>query len=443
MKKQLIENVKNAGIVGAGGAGFPSHVKYDASVHTVIANGAECEPLLYCDQYIMSRYAKELVAGIKYVMQGTGATRGVIALKEKYHTAVDALLPIIKQENNIILHMLGNFYPAGDEQVIVHEVTGDVVPEGGIPLNVGVVVANVSSLVNVSKSFSGENVTSRCLTVNGAVNSPFTAELPIGLTFAQLLNLAKGASVPDFTLISGGPMMGKIATLDDVVTKTTSAVLVLPSEHPHILRMTQNGNAILKRTKSSCDQCMACTEICPRFLMGHNLKPHKIMRSIAYGISDTETTTSSFLCCDCGVCSFYACPLFLSPSKVNSYIKTALSAKGVKNPHRNKPENARIFRTERLLPIPRLVSRIGLDSYAKQSAPFMDVEATSFATVKIMLRQHIGSPAVPVVKMGQSVKNGQLIADIPEAKLGAKIHASIDGTVADITDNFIVIQRQG
>lgn len=442
MKQELIEKVKNAGIVGAGGAGFPSHVKYDACVNTVIANGAECEPLLYCDQHIMSRYATELVDGMKRIVRGTGAKRGVIALKEKYHASIEALNAVLKSEPEITLHLLGNFYPAGDEQVLVHEVTGEVVPESGIPLNVGVVVANVASLVNVSKSFKGENVTSRCLTVNGAVNAPFTAELPIGVTFAQAIELAKGASVADFKLISGGPMMGKIAQLDDVVTKTTSAILVLPSGHPHIARITQSGDSILRRTKSACDQCMACTEICPRFLLGHNLKPHKIMRAVAYGLSDTQTVTSSFLCCDCGVCSFYACPLFLSPSKVNSYLKSELSVKGVKSPHKNKPDSARSFMAERQLPVPRLVTRIGLDSYAKQSAPFMEVESHSFDSVKVMTKQHIGAPALPVVKLGQSLKLGQLIAEIPDGKLGAKIHASISGVVTEVTDDFIIIQRQ-
>ncbi len=441
MKSLLVKTVRDAGIVGAGGAGFPSHVKYNADVEFVIANGAECEPLLYCDQIVMKRHAKEIVEGLKLVMKGTGAGRGFIALKAKYHDAVEALKEGIASEPSISLHLMGNFYPAGDEQVIVNDVTGRIVPEGGIPLNVGVVVANISSLLNVARAFNGEPVTSRWLTVNGAVSRPYTAELPIGVTFREAIDIAGGPTVSDCVIISGGPMMGKISGLDSVVSKTTSGILVFPSSHPHIQRLAQSPDSILRRTKSSCDQCMACTEICPRFLMGHELRPHMVMRAIAYGLSDSEVVTSSFLCCECGVCSYYACPLFLSPGTVNAYIKSQLAGKGVKNPHNRRTDEVRKFRKERLLPIPRLVQRIGLASYAKQYAPFEEVNAERFLRVSVPLKQHIGVPSVPVIKAGISVGKGSIIAEIPQEKLGARIHAPISGTVIEVSDNFIVIQR--
>ncbi len=441
MPSAFIDMVKNAGIVGAGGAGFPAHVKYDAKVEIVIANGAECEPLLHCDQLVMRLYAREVVSGLKMVMQNTGALRGAIALKGKYHRAVEALREAAFSEPSISVFELENFYPAGDEQVIVYEVTGRIVPEGGIPLNVGVLVANVSSLMNVHRAKEGHSVTSRWLTLNGAVKNPYTAELPVGLSFREAISIAGGAAVADYVVVSGGPMMGKIASEDDSITKTTSGILIFPSDHPHVKRITQKGDSLWKRTKSVCDQCMACTEICPRFLLGHELKPHRLMRSLAYGLSDSDTTTSSFLCCECGVCSYYACPLYLSPGLVNAYIKKSLSSKGIRNNHKKTPLDVRVFRNERKLPVSRLVKRIGISRYASVEVPFLEVDEKRFNTVKIPLSQHIGAPAEPVVKPGITVKKGDCIGRIPEGKLGAAVHASIDGTVTNVTNDYIEIQR--
>lgn len=439
MSELFIQKVRDAGIVGAGGAGFPSHVKYGAKVEYVIANGAECEPLLYCDQTIMARFAPQIISGLKALMEHTSATHGVVALKRKYSAAVAALREAISSEPSISLHLMDSFYPAGDEQVIVHEVTGRTVPEAGIPLDVNVIVANVASLMNVAAALEGDSVTSRYLTVNGAVAEPFTAKVPLGVSFRELVELAGGATVSDFTVVSGGPMMGKLSSLESFVTKTTSGILIFPSDHPHIKRLTQKGDSVLKRTKSVCDQCMACTEICPRFLLGHNLQPHRIMRSLAYGLADNEVVSSAMLCCECGVCSFYACPLYLSPGVVNGYIKRQLGAKGFRYPKTGIQSNARSYRHERLLPTSRLASRIGIAAYTKQEAPFKEIP--EFNMVKIPLKQHIGAPSEPVVTFMQSVNKGDLIAKIPEGKLGANIHASISGQVTDITDAYIEIRK--
>ncbi|TBR20999.1 MAG: hypothetical protein EPO63_09130, partial [Candidatus Nitrosotenuis sp.] len=148
----LIELVREAGVVGAGGAGFPTHVKLAARVDTVLANGAECEPLLYSDQFVMESHADEIVDGLRLVMRQTGATRGLLCVKEKYHDAVARFEKLIAGEKGMELFLLGNFYPSGDEQVLVYETTGRIVPEAGIPLNVGVVVQNVATLANIARA---------------------------------------------------------------------------------------------------------------------------------------------------------------------------------------------------------------------------------------------------------------------------------------------------
>ena len=148
--EDLIAVIREAGITGMGGAGFPTHVKINCKAEFVLANGAECEPLLRVDQQVMQYFAADVVRGIRAVKEFTGAKRAVICLKEHYHAAVAALQEVLKDADDVELHLLQGYYPAGDEQQIVYEVTGRVVPTGGLPLDVGAVVCNVSTLTNIA-----------------------------------------------------------------------------------------------------------------------------------------------------------------------------------------------------------------------------------------------------------------------------------------------------
>jgi Na+-translocating ferredoxin:NAD+ oxidoreductase RnfC subunit len=436
---ELSEQVKAAGVVGAGGAGFPTHVKYQAHLEHVIANGAECEPLLYCDQTIMESFSDTIVEGVALVMKEVNARSGIIALKSKYKKALRSLEKALAGRRNMHLHVLENFYPAGDEQVLVYEVLKRVVPEGGIPLEVGVVVNNVATLMNVAEASKGKSVTHRWLTVHGEVRRPSTLQVPVGISIREVLNLAGGITASEYVVICGGPMTGAVQhDIDAPVTKTTSGIIVLPADHPHAKRKTQSPQGILMRGKSSCDQCMYCTELCPRYLLGHDLKPHLMMRAVPYGISDSEIITSAFLCCECGLCSYYACPLFLSPGSMNALFKAEMASKNIRNPHKRTDVTPYPFRSERRIPTSRLIQRLGLGPYSAHA----DMIETPYAPsrVRIPLKQHLGAPALPVVKVGDKVKAGELIGEIPEGKLGARVHASISGFVTSI-DSDVIIEK--
>ena len=155
-KNRLIKLVEEAGVVGAGGAGFPSHLKISSKVDTVIANGAECEPLLYTDQTAMIEQTRELVAGLEMVVNITGAQKGIIALKSVYQDCIKKLKAAIKGKNGIELFLLEDFYPCGDEHVLTFEVTGRLVPQRGIPLETGVLVHNVTTLINIYHASHGQ-----------------------------------------------------------------------------------------------------------------------------------------------------------------------------------------------------------------------------------------------------------------------------------------------
>jgi Na+-translocating ferredoxin:NAD+ oxidoreductase RnfC subunit len=444
----IVEQVKAAGVVGAGGAGFPTHVKLAAQVDTVIANGAECEPLLHGDQHLMTRYPEVIVRGLRTAMQATGAKHGIVALKGEYTEAIAALEPVVRRDTDISLHLLGNFYPSGDEFILVYDVVGRLVPEGGIPLEVGVVVNNVGTLMNVARAVEGVPVTHRYLTVTGQVRRPATLRVPIGTSFAQVVAWAGGIdddggrlTPADLAFVAGGAMMGRVVDPTDVVTKTTGGLLVLPTNGAVVRWMTRPLANAVRRGMSTCDQCRDCTDLCPRNLLGHALVPHEIMRAINYGLEQpTHIVTAAVLCCECRLCEAYACPLDLSPMAYYRAVKRELAEAGWKNTvHRRRDLTPHEMFDYRRVPMSRLIDKLGLTAYRGLRAP-LDEHDWQPPEVRIPLQQHTGAPSVPIVKKGSAVQRGDLIASIPEGKLGADVHASVSGRVAEVTAQYITIE---
>lgn len=426
--------VQEAGVVGAGGAGFPTHLKLAAKVELLMVNGAECEPLLQVDQELIKVYAAELVEALCVCMSVTGAVKGVFAIKGMYETARAALEEAIAGRPELAVFVMGNFYPAGDEQVLVHEVTGRVVPEGGIPLQVGAVVINVETLWNIYQALQGAPVTDSYVTVAGSVARPVTLRVAIGTPVRDVIEAAGGAVSPEVAVIHGGPMMGSLVTsLEMPVSKTTKGLIVLPREHPLIRRRYANPDLSLSRAITACCQCRQCTDLCPRYLLGHTVEPHRIMRVAGYGLAnDTVAWTSAFLCSECGVCDSFACPADLSPRDVFRAVKAQLIAAGVKNPHHAVP----LPRVQWRVPTDRLVWRMGLMPYFCDAPLISDTLQPQW--VKVPLKQNQGARSVAMVKKGDRVARGQLIATPPEGMLGARHHASVSGVVVGVGDEVVI-----
>ncbi|MHB8071753.1 MAG: SLBB domain-containing protein [Candidatus Cryosericum sp.] len=453
---EIVERVKAAGIVGAGGAGFPTHVKLVAkNVDTVIANGAECEPMLRCDQQLMAAHPELVIRGMRLVMQAVGAGRGLIAVKAHYTHAVAALEAELDRQKDsddakawpVSLHIIEkSAYPAGDEFCLVYEATGRLIPEAGLPLNVGCVVQNVGTLVNIARAVDeGTPVTHRYVTINGEVKSPRTVYAPLGMSFDKVLELAGGytRNESEIRVVVGGPMTGHLVSdlKAETITKTTGGILVLPADNEVVRFMSRSLELWTRRGKASCDQCRDCTVLCPRHLLGHGFSPHEIMRAGAYGINvKNDVLTGAVLCCECRLCEAYSCPLELSPMQFYRKMKRELAASGWKNDvHRHADLTPDSFREERLVPTERLVARLGVGIYHAGPVDWdeSDVRADR---VSISLKQHIGVPAAPVVAVGDTVTTGQLIGSPAEGKLGASIHASISGRVTSVTDKAVVIE---
>ncbi|MHA2245591.1 MAG: 4Fe-4S dicluster domain-containing protein [Candidatus Hodarchaeales archaeon] len=437
----LAEQVKNAGVVGAGGAGFPTHVKISAKVNTFIANGAECEPLLCVDQHLMALFPEKVVKGLKIGMEATRAKKGIIAVKKKFTKSIKSIKRVIKDDQSIDLFLLEDYYPAGDEFVLVYDILHKSVPEGGIPLDIGVVVNNVGTLINIAEAIEGKPVISRYVTIAGDVKKPQTVNLPIGTPIKTAIKISGGVSVDFYKVIVGGPIMGEVIhDLSKPITKTTSGIIVLPADHYLINMKDQMISRKVVISNAACIKCELCTIVCPRYLLGHELYPDRIMRVISFGGEPkTSELTGSHLCVFCGACTYYGCPMGLDPAKLVFEVKNQLMKEGMKNPHRRKELEKHPERELRRLPTKRIISRLGLTEYDHKSPMIMD--SLEVKRVRIPLKQHIGIQAIPTVKIGDKVSEGDVIGSIPEDSLGAMVHASINGTVRKIQDE-IVIERK-
>ncbi|MDR1920634.1 MAG: SLBB domain-containing protein [Candidatus Adiutrix sp.] len=440
MLDDILEKVRQAGIVGAGGAGFPTSVKLKASPEYIIVNGAECEPLLQVDQQLSAVFAPLLLKTLNDLVAAIGAKGGIFALKEKYKKAAAALREEVGAYPALSLKYLGNYYPMGDEQVLVYEVLGRIVPEGGLPLASGAVVVNVETLLNIAYALAdGRPVTEKYVTITGAVKKPVTLKVPVGLKYSDLIAAAGGATVKNPAIINGGPMMGKAeADLEQPVTKTSKGLIVLNADHPWIRAKRRSLQEMMRIAKTACCHCMLCTDLCPRYMLGHRLHPDKIMRLASYNSTceKEEAAAGAFLCCECGLCEI-ACIMSLQPWKLNQELKKRLGALGVKNPRHEKPAAANPFRPYRQYPIPKLIQRLGLAAYDHIDAPLADY-AGEAREARLLLKQHLGAPCVPDVAVGDEVRKGQAIASPAPGALGACLHSSLDGRVKHI-DNFSIV----
>jgi Na+-translocating ferredoxin:NAD+ oxidoreductase RnfC subunit len=443
MATVTVDAIRSAGVVGAGGAGFPTYVKLSARADTVLINAAECEPLLHKDKEVLKEHADTVLAGLAAAMELVGAKRGVVGIKEKYSDVIEILRP--KLSRGMDIAPLADVYPAGDEFILVYDVLGRVVPPGGIPLNVSAVVINVETALNVAASPACP-VTEKFLTVAGAVAQPVTLRVPVGVSLAECVAAAGGPTVDDACYLVGGVMMGFLQ--DDplaVVDKTTGGVVVLPGDHVVVRRRRQSWRQVQRIGQSACDQCSFCTELCPRYLLGHPIEPHRAMRSLQFTLIGQRNVQGTAFCCECNLCSLYSCPEDLDPKNVCAENKHRRAAEKQRweNPPFN-PSRPALLLADRKAPMQRLMQKLGLAGF-RNVGP-MRPELLVARKVGIKLKQHVGAPCEPTVTVGQAVKVGDEVGRLTmtdgKPALGAPVHASIDGVVSAIADGAVWIEKK-
>lgn len=434
-RSAIARRIFEAGVVGAGGAGFPTHVKAESRAEIVIANGCECEPLVRSDYHVLAGDGSVVLEGLSVMMLATGAGKGYLAVRHEYE---DLLAPLKKKAESAGVEFVTvpDKYPAGDEHILVYEATGRAIPQGGIPLDVGVVVNNVNTLFNVARAMEGKAVTSRIVTVAGDVARTVVGDVPIGTSVADVLKLTGNyGSLAGKKILLSGVMMGEVC--DDLarpVDKRMGSVIVLPETNEVIVRKTLPVEAMMKRAASVCCQCTFCTELCPRHLLGHDIEPHKIMRTVALAGSNIEDIAGAMYCCECGLCGMYVCPMRLSPDRISAMVKRELIARGVKVEGSGE---ARVNpnREYRRVPHERIILKTELTSYESEAKK---VDKLSPARVSIPLKQHLGVAAAALVQAGDRVSEGDVIGEPESGKLGARVHASVDGVVVEVGDTVVI-----
>ncbi len=426
-----VDRLDELGIVGAGGGGFPAAVKFKNKASLLIANAAECEPLLHKDKELLHHRSGDFLRGLQIAMELVGAREGAIGVKEKYREIIASLE--IQAPAGVRVVPLPDVYPAGDEFILVHLVTGRVIPPGGLPKDVDAVVSNVETLINIGQD---EPVTHKYLTVAGAVATPVTLRVPVGVAIGEVIEAAGGATVDNIGVLLGGVMMAHpAASLEVPVTKTTGGIVVLPASHSLIQRHNAPMIQINRIGRSACDQCRFCTEFCPRFLLGHPIQPHRAMQSLGFAIG-ADAMVSTLYCCECNLCTLYACPEDLDPKNVCVQAKPLARERGLVfkgSPESITPHPLAEFRR---VPMRRLIAKLGLGEF-NNVGPLTEHKFTP-SKVTVLMKQHAGLPAVPVVKSGDRVRVGDLLAVPQEGKLGARVHASIEGVVR-VTGDAVVI----
>ncbi len=440
----LMEQVRDAGVVGAGGAGFPTHVKLNSKADFILMNGAECEPLLRVDQQLMAMHPDEVIAGFKAAGEYVGAAQAIIGVKGKHAELIKLLENRIKalgMNTFVSVGILPDIYPAGDEHVLVHQLTGRIVPEMGIPINAGCVVVNSETCYNIYMAQQDKAVIDTYVTIAGDVPERKTLKVPVGTPIADLVKAAGISDPSEYRVIGGGPMMGPLlSNIDGYITKRDKGLIILKKDHPLIRKKATTFDQARRINRSACEQCRMCTDLCPRFLLGHNMQPHKMMRTLSYASDKPEQQTIASLCSQCGLCEYFSCPANLHPKMTNMIFKENLAAAGLRYQPEKSEYEANRNRNYRLVPSKRLVARLGLKEFDKP-APYTEAFPAP-SEVHIALSQHVGAPAEPSVQVGDHVEAGQMIGRIPEGKLGAPVHASISGTVTECEGAYIVIRKE-
>ncbi|MBU0655750.1 MAG: electron transport complex subunit RsxC [Gammaproteobacteria bacterium] len=302
-RKELIRRVQATGMAGLGGAAFPSHVKLQIptgkTAHTLVVNGCECEPYLTCDHRVMLEQPHELLQGIRYALQITGAEKAIVGIEDNKADAAAAVKAALKPNDPITVQLVETKYPQGAEKMLLKSLLGVEVPAGGLPIDIGIVVNNVGTLAQLGKLLpKGEGLIERVVTITGYnVNMPKAGNylVPIGTPVRFILE-QMGVEADHEKVILGGPMMGmSLASLDVPITKGTSGVLVFQGRE---FMEGENQEAVFP-----CIKCGRCVDACPMHLNPAQMAWLAGKRHYA----EMESGFHLNSCFECGCCSF-VCP---------------------------------------------------------------------------------------------------------------------------------------
>jgi Na+-translocating ferredoxin:NAD+ oxidoreductase RnfC subunit len=443
---RLSDIIRTYGIEEGGPGGKPpfhKKVSTKKNVDTVIINGTGFEPLVESDRYLLKTESQRIIKAIELIAESLGAEQSFIALNEKYRTAYENFTRALQKRDDVKTVLVEDFYPSGDELVLVYEITGRIVPEGGSTLDVRCIVMNVDTVLNIWNAFSEQiPVTRVFLTCAGELKYPSIVHAHIGVTIGEIISLCGGSTVEEHVAVIGGPLRGYVETdFDTPVSKGTKSVIVLPREHEIVQRLTQPLEVMIRRIKAHCYLWTFCTDFCPLHLLGYAVDPSKIMQQITYNLHDMPVSVLDgvFLCSECGICDLYSSTHALSPSAINSALRRRLREQGYCPTFSGEKPSVNEMRETRKVPRSKIMERLQISRYDR--IHLQRCLKTDPSRVEIMLDQESDVRLKPVVEVGERVPEKGLIAEAPPHEGGAHIHASIDGRVIYLDEERIIIEK--
>jgi len=313
-KEELIDAVKKSGIVGLGGAGFPTFVKLntDKTIEELVVNGAECEPYITSDSVTMVDNKEDIFTALKILIKYLKIGKVIIGIESNKPQAIEAMQEIAGRLDNAEVKVLPPVYPQGGEKVLVYHTTGKVIPMGGLPIDVGCVVCNSTTIASIGRYIkTGMPLVEKCVTVDGqAVSNPQNVIVPIGTLLSDVFDFCGGFKCEPAKVLYGGPMMGiAVPELSAPILKNTNAILAFSEKEAQLPDTT------------ACIKCGACSKHCP-----FGIDPRAIAK--AYKDNDLEKTVQHgvTLCMECGCCS-YICPANRPLVQTNRLVKSELREK--------------------------------------------------------------------------------------------------------------------
>lgn len=318
---ELIDAIKRSGVVGLGGAGFPTYVKFSVpsdKIEELIINGAECEPYITSDSNTMQNLTEDIAYALSLIEKYLGVKKIIIGIESNKKNAISAMKALAENDECVSVKVLPSVYPQGGEKVLVYHTTGKVIPMGKLPIDVGCIVCNCTTIAAIGNFVkTGMPLVNKCVTVDGsAVKDPKNVIVPIGTSIADLIEFCGGFSCEPKKILYGGPMMG-------IAVPDTSAPIL------------KNTNAILALTEkdlndaepSPCIRCGSCVNTCP-----FGINPAGIARALDKKDVESMEKLGANLCMECGCCSF-VCPAHIQLVQKNKLAKAMIKEEKAKEDH--------------------------------------------------------------------------------------------------------------
>jgi Na+-translocating ferredoxin:NAD+ oxidoreductase subunit C len=361
-EEELIQRIGDAGIVGLGGAGFPTAAKLrfarQAKVHTLVINGGECEPYLTCDDLTMQTYSAEIISGIKILMKASGAHTAIVGIEDNKVEAFEKMEMAANQEDDILIKMVPSVYPMGSEKHMIKTLTGQAVPPGGLSTQIGILVNNIATARAAYHAVRFQHpLTTRIVTVSGkGVEAPRNVEVPIGTPVNEVIAHCGGLSEDTERLIFGGPMMGQVVSSPQVpIDKTVGGILALTADE-----------MVAESKHQECIRCGQCVRACPMGLM-----PFQIAAQTRISEFKKADDLGVQSCLSCGACS-YVCPSHIPLVQFFMHAKGVINANNLKEKKSAQAKTlteARKLRLEQDAEAKRLAKEQKAKRPAKGAAP--------------------------------------------------------------------------